>query len=45
MMNNFAWAEKPLFGYLALHRCILAVLTVCNNADTTLENAYTVKLA
>ena len=33
------------FGYLALHRCILAVLKVCTKVDTTLENTYTVKLA
>ena len=43
MMNNFAWAEIMLFGYLALHRHILAVLKVATNVYTTVENAYTVK--
>ena len=44
MMNNFAQAAKTL-GYLVLHRCISAVIKVCTNVDTTLENTYTVKLA
>ena len=30
---------------LALHKHILAVLKVTTNADTTIENAYTVKSA
>ena len=32
-------------GYLAFHKRILAVLKVATNADTTVENAYTVKSA
>ena len=45
-MNNFAWAVITFFlGYLALHKCILTVLKVATNADTTVENAYTVKSA
>ena len=34
-----------VLGYLALHKRILAVLKVATNADTTVENAYTVKSA
>ena len=41
-MNNFAWAAKMHFyDYLALHKCILAVLKVCTNTDTTKKKAYT----
>ena len=32
-------------GYLAFHKRILAVLKVATNADTTVENVYTVKSA
>ena len=49
MMNNFAWAvtsgEKRSLEYLPLHKHVSAVLKVCTNADTTVENAYTVKSA
>ena len=45
MMNNFAWAAKCFFGYLALHKQIFAVSKASINADTTVENAYTVKSA
>ena len=45
--NNFAWAatsgEKRSLEYLALHKRVSAVLKVCNNADTTVENVYIVK--
>ena len=44
-MNNFVWAAKCILAYLVIHKCILAVLQACTNADTTVENAYTVKLA
>ena len=37
--------QKHFFGYLVLHKHISAVLKVCINADTALENTYTVKLA
>ena len=45
MMNNFALAAITLLGYLVLYKRILAVLKVATNADTTVENAYTVKSA
>ena len=45
MMNNFAWVVIMLLGYLALPKRILAVVKVATNADTTVENAYTVKSA
>ena len=47
-MNNFVWAatsgDKHM-EYLAVHKLhvVSAVLKVCTNVDTTLENAYTVK--
>ena len=44
-MNNYAWAVKRFFGHLVLCKHILAVLKVATNADTTVENAYTVKSA
>ena len=44
-MNNFAWAVITHFRILALHKHILAGLKVATNADTTFENAYTVKSA
>ena len=37
--------QKHFFEYLVLHKRILAVLKVATNADTTVENAYTVKSA
>ena len=45
-MNNFVWAatsgEKRCLEYLALHKHFSAVLKICANVDTTVENAYTV---
>ena len=35
MMNNFAWAAKMLFEYLALHKRISTVSKASTNADTT----------
>ena len=37
--------RKCFFGYLALHKRISAVSKASTNADTTVENAYTVKSA
>ena len=49
MINNFVWAatssEKHSLEYLALHKRVLVVLKVYTNADTTVENAYTIKSA
>ena len=36
---------KCSLEYLALHKCVSAVLKVCINVDTTVEKAYIVKLA
>ena len=33
MMNYFVWAAKTLFGYLALHRRISAVLKVSTSME------------
>ena len=35
MMNNFAWAAKMLFEYLAIHKRISTVSKASTNADTT----------
>ena len=45
MKTNFAWSVKMLFRYLVLHKHISAVLKASTNADTSVNNAYTVKLA
>ena len=40
-MNSFAWVAKMQIlhvEYLVLHKCILAILKVATNADTTTKN-------
>lgn len=37
--------KNAFLGFLALYKCILTVLNVSTNADTTAKNAYKVKLA
>ena len=45
MMNNFVWAAIMLLKFSGVSQVYFGSLKVATNADTTVENVYTVKSA